>query len=299
MHRRPLIVRLANWIGDVVLSLPALDLLQAHGFDLHLYGKGWAPTLLSGYPWTVHKRSGSAPARLAELIALRRACQAADPGFSGRVNALTMPNSFSSALELKLAGCKVGGFARDGRGVLLTRRVAEPSGPHELEHFLALASALVEQPLALPESIQFRLRPQAHARAAELVHERRWLRGFVAVVPFAVGTLDKQNKRWPGFPALVERLVDEGLVVVICPGPGSEAQEARSLYPRAQIVEDLPLDVYAAVLQRSRLVIANDTGPGHLAAGVGAALLSVLGPTEIDRTRAWGPRVRLLLPIYL
>ena len=31
---RPLIVRLPNWIGDVIMSLPALWHLQAHGYQL-------------------------------------------------------------------------------------------------------------------------------------------------------------------------------------------------------------------------------------------------------------------------
>jgi heptosyltransferase-2 len=41
-------------------------------------------------------------------------------------------------------------------------------------------------------------------------------------------------------------------------------------------------------------MISNDTGPGHMAAAVGTALLSVLGPTDPARWRAWGPSVHLL-----
>ena len=52
--RRPLIVRLRNWIGDVVLALPALEHLSQQGYDLVLVGKPWARDLLSGTPWQVH-----------------------------------------------------------------------------------------------------------------------------------------------------------------------------------------------------------------------------------------------------
>lgn len=294
MPRRPLIVRLCNWIGDVVLSLPALELLEAQGYELTLYGKGWAPTLLSGYPWPVHVRAGTLKERVRQLAALRAACQARDGGFGSRVNALVMPNSFSSVLEMRLAGLKVAGYARDGRSLMLSRRLAGPQGPHALEHFLTLAAGLAGVPVQPPEAIGFRLAPAAQARADAVVRERGWQRGYVCIAPFAAGTVHKQNKRWPGFPALVERLAAAGHTLVICPGPGEELAEARSRYPQAQVVEALPLDAYAALLRGSRLVLANDTGPGHIAAAVGAPLLSVLGPTKVDQWRAWGPTVRLL-----
>ena len=40
-------------------------------------------------------------------------------------------------------------------------------------------------------------------------------------------------------------------------------------------------------------VVANDTGPGHMAAAVGAPLVSVLGPTDAARWAPWGPTVRV------
>ena len=136
MTTRPLIVRLCNWIGDVVLSLPALKRLQDSGYTLQLYGKGWAPTLLSGYAWPVTVRGKTLRDRVQQLKTLRAQCQAIDPGFDARINALAMPNSFSSALELRLAGLRAAGLARDGRSLLLGHRLhAKPAGPHALESF--------------------------------------------------------------------------------------------------------------------------------------------------------------------
>ena len=47
MTPRPLIVRLRNWVGDVILGVPALQLLQSQGYELHLVGKGWAKRVAS------------------------------------------------------------------------------------------------------------------------------------------------------------------------------------------------------------------------------------------------------------
>ena len=41
------------------MALPAIELLEQHGYAVHLYGKGWARTLLSGYEWPFTKRSES------------------------------------------------------------------------------------------------------------------------------------------------------------------------------------------------------------------------------------------------
>ena len=293
MTPRPLVVRLCNWIGDVVLSLPALQHLQSTGYALHLYGKGWAPSLLSGYGWPVTVRAKTLGERVAQLRALRQQLAAAEPGFTGRINALAMPNSFSSALELRLAGLRVAGYARDGRSLLLAHRVAAPEAPHALESFWALAAGLTGRSSAPPADIHLQIAPAALAHAQALVAQRGWGAGYVCIAPFAAGTVHKHDKRWPGFPELTRRLAAQGLTVVVCPGPGEAAVALRD-HPQAQVLQDLPLDAYAALLQRSRLVVANDTGPGHMAAASGAPLLSVLGPTKVEQWRPWGSQVSVL-----
>ena len=299
-HPRPLIVRLCNWIGDVVLGLPALQRLQAAGYDLHLYGKGWAPTLLSGYSWPVTVRATTLRKRVQQLTAMRQQYVALDAGMAGRINALAMPNSFSSALELRLAGLRVAGVPRDGRSLLLAQRIAPGAGPHALQSFWALAGDVLGSGAGLlgsggapPADIGLQIAAPALQRAHAQVAQRGWAGGYICIAPFAAGTVHKMDKRWPGFPALAQQLIKMGLTVVVCPGPG-EVDEAYRAYPGAQVVADLPLDVYAALLQGSRLVIANDTGPGHIAAAVGAPLISVLGPTKVAQWRPWGTSITVL-----
>src|SRR5690606_25341678 len=43
-------VRLPNWVGDVCMSLPAVDLLAASGAALTLCARPWAEDMLSGLP---------------------------------------------------------------------------------------------------------------------------------------------------------------------------------------------------------------------------------------------------------
>jgi heptosyltransferase-2 len=288
-NRRQLVVRLCNWIGDVVLSLPALELLEAHGYDLHLYGKGWAPELLAGYAWPVTVRRGKLRERVAQIRAMT-------PGGGERL-ALAMPNSFSSALELRLAGLSVSGYARDGRILLLSQRQAPGDEPHALQSFWRLACQLIGEPARPllnhpPADIGLRFPPQA-VQAAEHLMQVHGLKDFICIAPFAAGTVHKQPKKWPAFPDLVKRMVAQGMQVVVCPGPGEEA-EAAALYAQAISLPGVPLSVYAALLSRARLVVANDTGPAHIAAAVGTPLISVLGPTRVEQWRPWGSQVQII-----
>jgi heptosyltransferase-2 len=287
----PLVVRLCNWIGDVVLSLPALRLLETHGHELHLYGKGWAPTLLSGTGWPVLVRDKTLATRVSQLKQLRGSLRQASS--QRRIAALAMPNSFSSALELRLAGFQVSGYARDGRSLLLARRLKPGSGQHAAESFWTLACEMTGQTLPMPERLALPIADTARAQGLRIAHEQAGSDGYICIAPFAAGTVHKLPKKWPRFPEFVQQLAREGLPILICPGPG-EVEEARSLYPQARIVENVPLDAYAALLAGSRLVVANDTGPAHIAAAVGAPLISVLGPTKVEQWSPWGPNVTVL-----
>lgn len=286
----PLIVRLRNWVGDVVLSVPTLQRLQASGFELHLVGKGWAGDLLAGFGWQVHKLPARHFERLGQLQQLRRALSSA----GRRPVGLAFPYSFSSALEMRLAGLRPTGFAYEGRSLLLHRAVRRPPGLHTLEEYWALGSAFLGSEAPVPDSIEWRLHPAAIAQAQALQAARGLKPGFVLACPFAGGTFASQDKRWPDFAEYIDRLADAtGRQVVLCPGPGEEAATAHRDHPRAVTLEGVGMGAYGALMSRAALVVSNDTGPGHLAAAVGAPLLSVLGPTQPGLWRPWGQNVHI------
>lgn len=290
---RPLIVRLCNMVGDVVLGLPALQLLQAHGHELKLYGKGWAGDLLAGEGWACTKRAGKLGQRIAQLSALRQACQAQDTGFGQRRNTLLMPNSFSSALEARCAGLKPVGYARDGRSLLLTEAWRPDPPAHALEGFWGLACRLTGHDGPPPERISLRIRAEDQVEADRLMAHHGLQPGFICIVPFAAGDVDGLDKRWPAFSTLTPTLGTLGRQIVTCPGPGEEAI-ARMDHPAAICLPGVALGTYLGLLKRAGLVISNDTGPAHMAAAVGTPVLSVLGPTKPEQWRPWGPQNRVV-----
>jgi len=116
---------------------------------------------------------------------------------------------------------------------------------------------------------------------------------YVVLCPVAVGLHRGQVKAWDGFGRLCDDLRAQGHAVVACPAPGERAAVAAVLNGAA-ILPSTDVGTFAALLAASQLVIANDSGPGHVAAAVGARLVSVFGVTEPTRTRPWGPAVTLV-----
>ncbi|MFM7534005.1 MAG: glycosyltransferase family 9 protein [Rubrivivax sp.] len=290
-----LAVRLRNFVGDVVLSVPTLQRLSQAGFALHLVGKGWAQALLAGFGWPVHRLADDLPGRVAQWRALRRELRlGAMPLARKGPDAITFPYSFGSALEMRLAGLRPLGFAYEGRAWLLSQALPKPQGVHTLAEYWQLADALLGHRAPLPSSIGWRIAPQARERARQRMQSIGLGPGFVLACPFAGGTYDRSDKRWPGFRVLAERARAEfGRMVVLCPGPGEEVAVARRDYPGCLTLEAVDFGEYAALIEAAALVISNDTGPGHLAAAVGTPLLSVLGPTLPEHWGAWGPQVHL------
>lgn len=294
MPKRHLIVRLRNWVGDVVLGVPALRALQAQGHQLQLLGKPWAASLLAGEGWPVTTLAASTGARLAQLRALVATARHDDPSFDQRPNALCLPFSLSSALEMRLAGLQAVGYRHEGRRLLLRRSLPLRPGGHELQRYWDLAALLMDPPLPVPQRIGLRLSPADRGAAQQLMADAGLAPGFIVVCPFAGGTFEKLDKRWPDFAALLPELARAGRPLVIVAGSDEERQLAAARYASARLLPAMPLGTCGAVLANAALMVANDTGPGHLAAAVGTPTLSVMGPTNPDQWRPWGPQCEVV-----
>jgi hypothetical protein len=99
--------------------------------------------------------------------------------------------------------------------------------------------------------------------------------GFAAIHPFA----GSAKKRWPleRFHELARRLAG-GMPVEWCAGPEDDL-------PGARRFEDLY--ELACWLATARIYIGNDSGPTHLAAAVGTAVVALFGPSD---PAVWAPR---------
>lgn len=263
------------------MTLPALDLLAASGYALTLVGRAWARDLFAAYDWPVVSLSGS---RFEHIRALRSLKSHAG---------LLMTNSFGTAREFRLAGISAVGYARDGRSWLLRKAIAVVASDHMVEYYHRLAGALLPIRPDVPQDLQLRVDASARLRARDLLESHGVREQYVVLCPLATGFHRGKLKAWDGFAKVARALRDDGVPVVAMPGP-NETDAVRRAIPDAIVLPESDVATFAALLQGARLVVANDSGPGHLAAAVGTRLISVFGVTEPEKTRPWSSRATLV-----
>jgi ADP-heptose:LPS heptosyltransferase len=102
---------------------------------------------------------------------------------------------------------------------------------------------------------------------------------YVLFFPFC--SKDLIHKRWPYFSELINLIKKNHpqYALVVAPGPG-EIEQAKSLDIKIALNNNLPLNFFelASLIKKSHLVIANDTGPAHMAAHLGARGFTLFGP---------------------
>ncbi|MEA3490201.1 MAG: glycosyltransferase family 9 protein [Candidatus Omnitrophota bacterium] len=122
-------------------------------------------------------------------------------------------------------------------------------------------------------------------KKAEMFFEENGLEkeNFVAMHPGAKWP----PKRWPAeyFARLVKMMFDgEGLITVLVGSPSDEpllkAIKDKTEIPQTVLACDLGLGELGVVISRSRVFVGNDSGPAHIAAGVGAPSVLLFGPTD-------------------
>lgn len=278
-------------LGDIVHTLPVLRLLRRRFPDAHLT---WLVS--PAFKSLIEKHPDLNDTMLFDRRRLGGLAHGEDGVSSAIELALELQHrQFDLVIDLQgllrtalvawstHAPVRVGfAYAREGASLAYTHRIATPHPErHALDRYLDVADALgcgrgpVEFDFGVPES------------------DRNVVSGLLRDLPrFAVilpGT-NWATKRWPTahFSALSERIRDElGLRVVV-----AGASDAVPL--AAQIPHDLNLAGRTTIpqlvdlLARASLVIANDSGPMHIAAALNRPLVTIFGPTNPVRTGPYG-----------
>lgn len=156
---------------------------------------------------------------------------------------------------------------------------------HLLQH-LGIESARVEFSLQIPETAQ--------QRAADLLAECGVSAGEAYVVLHPGSGGSARDWPLPRFRALAQQLGRRFAVPVVVTGSPSEQQMAGQLTGAAEVklfslAGRLNIHELAAVLQRARVVVANSTGPLHLAVAGGSAVVAFYPPIRPCRPERWGP----------
>lgn len=280
-----LVVRMPNWIGDAVMALPVLGSLAASGPDMEVWAAGepWVADLLS--PMLGVRGVLTIP-RTRSLKELRAAAASLK---THRFEAgLLLTNSFGSALVFRLAGIpERWGYARDGRGPLLTRRVRMKEAietRHQRDYYLDLLSGL-EFTAAFTGS-GLTVTPEEKAAAERMLEAagRDRSRPLVILNP---GAAYGPAKRWPAerFAELGRLFQSRAGADILLVGSTGEQELAGAIAaavggPVMNLAGRTSLRELAAIIGLGRLFVTNDTGPMHVADALATPILAVFGPTD-------------------
>lgn len=96
-------------------------------------------------------------------------------------------------------------------------------------------------------------------------------------------------KEWPGHRELTRRLANANPAIPVAwPGwadtPGPEGIEHGNFH---DLMKKVPLKELPSLVAAARLVVANDSGPMHLAAAMGVPVIGIFGPSSAGRYRPW------------
>jgi ADP-heptose:LPS heptosyltransferase len=293
-----IVVLRANGLGDLIFALPALSALRAAypGAELTLLGGPWHGAFLNGRG--VVDRVIEVPAYFGVWNGEEdRTEQAA---FFERMRA----EHFDIAIQMHGGGRNSNPFVLQ-LGAKLTAGLRTPDAPAldrcvpyiyfqlEVHRYLEVAALLGAKAVEVDPSLPVLDRDLVEARKAFDLHGPL----FVVIHP---GATDGR-RRWPAqkFAHVADELARRGLRVVVI-GTSEESKLVGSVLhsmqmPAVDLSGRLSLSALAGLLSRAHLVVANDSGPVHLAAAVRARTVGVywcgnlLNSGPLTRTRHRAP----------
>lgn len=296
-------IRVSNWIGDVVMNLPAIEVVRAHMSEAEIVaiGRPWAADLLGFRPDLVDRCIVAQDRRaLRHPLAFYRYCRAL------RSERFDWALAFTSHLKGALAIWSTRAANSAGFGTAetwpflkfpLSRKSLPKGGRHQSQNYLDLVDSVgfsYEQP------------PPPSLRPNPVLNEEtrdRYLKESAApLLVVHAGAAYGTAKRWlPDRYAAVCRkfLRDHGGSVILL-GVPAEADTNRAIQQACSDggVVDLcgrtSLRESIAIISMADAFLSNDSGLMHVAAAFSIPQVAVFGPTDIGATFPKNPRAETL-----
>jgi heptosyltransferase-2 len=292
-----ILVKGTNWVGDTIISFPAVHslrrlfpqahisvLTKPHLADLWKANSAIDEVIPYDMPTGVQRIFGEL--QIARLIRQKKIDLA-----------VIFPRSFSSAWMAFLGGIPHRiGFKGEVRDWLLTERVdwtTEILSRHRMYYYLKLIERLGPCPsLPLP-SLSVNEKTQG------------WADGFLShhgligklLIGFNPGATYGEAKCWSPkrFAELGRRLIEDYGASILIFGSSRPQEKALNNIIAQGIGEgclnltgQTSLLELAALLRHCRLLVTNDTGTMHIAAGVDTRVVAIFGPTDPRTTSPLG-----------
>jgi heptosyltransferase II len=301
-----ILVRATNWVGDAVMSIPALRAIRGRwpNAEIVILARPWVADLYHGQGYAdrilIYDNEGKHKCiwgreRLAR--ALRR------EKFDA---AVLFQNAFDAAwIAWRARVPERIGYARHGRRWLLNRAIPIPATgeapEHEAYDYLELLRrAGWLEGLPRIEEISIAIPEEDRNKALERLMAAGVRKNAVRIA-FASGAAYGSAKCWEPerYAELADRLItafDADVILFGAPQEsGVAARIALAMRKHAcNLVGATQIGELPALLSTCRLFIGNDSGAMHVAGAVGVPVIGIFGPTDPEGTRAMTPQFTLI-----
>jgi heptosyltransferase-2 len=307
MQYRNILVRAANWVGDAVMSVPALQALRAQFPEarISIVARPWVASLYNREPFCDELIPYNAPRgwrgvreKWAMAAVLKR------KNFDC---AILFQNAFEAAAVVSAAGIPVRiGYRRDARGWLLTDSIPipKPGETHRHQRFYYLEllkrAGLIDT-YAVDEPIRFSSSQAAAREGRKRFHRAGILGPVIGVSP---GAAYGGAKRWlpERFAGAAVQLAKERCAEVAIFGSSEEGfigEAVRAAVEGAgfscrNFAGKTSLQEFIDMAAACDVFLTNDSGPMHIASAMGVPTVAIFGATDEIATGPTGPRSKVV-----
>jgi heptosyltransferase-2 len=297
-----ILIRATNWVGDAIIALPALRAVRARFPDARV------AILARPYVADIYRDQKICD----ELISYD--LKGAHAGLMGRERlakelrmkefdvALLLQNAFDAAWIAWRAGIPERvGYTRDGRSLLLTKKIPVPKRgaipAHEQFYYLELLRRAGWIDSLSGQSFVTLDVSEEHRRQAEETLSSAGVRQNVPRIAIGAGASYGSAKCWPPerFADFVNRFRLHTDADVILFGTAAEQKVSDAIAagikgPSISLVGKTAIAALPALLSRCQLFVGNDSGAMHVASAVGLPVVAIFGSTDPHGTAPITPR---------
>jgi len=297
-----ILVRGTNWIGDVIMSLPAISSVRRTfpRARIAVLAKPWVADLYRACPDIDDVIVFQSPGRHDGIGGkVRLAGELREERFD---LALLLQNAIEAALIAWRARIPLrGGYDSDCRGPLLThsvRRTRAIRRVHQIDYYLEMVRALG----FTTAGREIHIVPDDNARsAAEAILAGHGIHRGDTLIGVAPGASYGPAKMWfpERFAAVADRLAGDFSARIILFGSAGDRErtervQRHAAHPLINLAGETTLKEAVALIHRCNLFISNDSGLMHLAGALGVPLVAIFGSTNPTTTSPPGERSRVI-----
>ena len=290
-----IVVRGTNWVGDAVMTIPALREIRRIFPDAHitLCSRAWAHGIFQDAEF------------IDEILPFEKGDSVLKQAKIWREKkfdlAIILTNSFQSALLTKLGKVKKRfGYATEKRSIFLSNPVKVPGWKnerHEVFYYLNLVAEIEKVHFGKTNLIDNEPNCSLNISNQRRIEARKILTENGAdltkkTFALGVGSTNSRAKRWgaTSYAELNDKLQSELNANVVLVGTKDELDVSNEVFASSQfkpiiLTGKTSLAEAVAILAEVNLLVSNDMGLSHLAPAVGTKTLVIFGPTNDKTTR--------------